>query len=196
MSKSMCSRRSYPTGPVRQSGMALVAGLLLLLVLTIISVSMFRSFGIQEKIAGNVREKQRALSAAISAQQFAENSLSLVTPAASGVCTGMVGSDVSQICSNLPADVSAVPWTNAGVNVGVTLTPFITNGNVVTGTGTPGSGTYFASPVYYISDLGSAIGGGGEIYQIDAAGWGGTPNSVAVVESTYLVAPAGWTPDI
>ncbi len=32
---------------------------LLLVVVTIIALSMFRSFGIQEKIAGNMREKQR-----------------------------------------------------------------------------------------------------------------------------------------
>ena len=50
----------------------LVSSLLLLLVVTIVALSMFRSFGIQEKIAGNMREKQRALQAAVTAQQFAE----------------------------------------------------------------------------------------------------------------------------
>ncbi|MGB6309570.1 MAG: PilX N-terminal domain-containing pilus assembly protein, partial [Steroidobacteraceae bacterium] len=49
-----------------------MSSLLLLLVVTIIALSMFRSFGIQEKIAGNMREKQRALQAATSAQQYAE----------------------------------------------------------------------------------------------------------------------------
>ena len=33
---------------------------------------MFRSFGTQEKIAGNLREKERALHAAESAQQYGE----------------------------------------------------------------------------------------------------------------------------
>jgi Tfp pilus assembly protein PilX len=31
--------------------------------------------------------------------------------------------------------------------------------------------------------------GASELYQIDAVGWGGTANAVAVVESTYLVTP-------
>ncbi|MGH8262561.1 MAG: pilus assembly PilX family protein, partial [Steroidobacteraceae bacterium] len=53
-------------------GFVMVSSLLLLLVVTIIAVSMFRSFGIQEKIAGNMREKHRALHAAESAQQYAE----------------------------------------------------------------------------------------------------------------------------
>ena len=55
-----------------QHGVVLVTSLLLLLVVTIMALSMFRSFGIQEKIAGNVREKQRAVQAAVSAQQYAE----------------------------------------------------------------------------------------------------------------------------
>ncbi len=56
-----------------QTGIVLVSSLLLLLVVTIMALSIFRSFGIQEKIAGNTREKQRALQGAISAQQFAES---------------------------------------------------------------------------------------------------------------------------
>ncbi len=56
-----------------QKGMVLVSSLLLLIVVTLIAISMFRSFGIQEKIAGNMREKQRAVQAAVSAQTFAEN---------------------------------------------------------------------------------------------------------------------------
>ena len=63
-----------------QCGMVLISSLLLLIVVTIIALSMFRSFGIQEKIAGNMREKQRALSAAVSAQQFAERWLSTTAP--------------------------------------------------------------------------------------------------------------------
>jgi type IV pilus assembly protein PilX len=56
-----------------QRGMVLISSLLLLIVVTIIALSMFRSFGMQEKIAGNMREKQRAFQGAVSAQEFAEN---------------------------------------------------------------------------------------------------------------------------
>ena len=63
--------RSYEAR-IAQRGVVLVSSLLLLIVVTIIALSMFRSFGIQEKIAGNVREKQRALQAAESAQVYAE----------------------------------------------------------------------------------------------------------------------------
>ncbi|HTX24264.1 MAG TPA: PilX N-terminal domain-containing pilus assembly protein, partial [Steroidobacteraceae bacterium] len=55
-----------------QAGMVLISAMLLLLIITILAVSMFRSFGVQEMVAGNVREKQRALHAAEAAQQYAE----------------------------------------------------------------------------------------------------------------------------
>ena len=42
--------------PARQGGLVLVSSLLLLLVVTILAVAIFRSFGIEEKIAGNQRE--------------------------------------------------------------------------------------------------------------------------------------------
>src|SRR5271163_127073 len=89
-----------------QCGMVLVSSLLLLIVVTIIALSMFRSFGIQEKIAGNMREKQRALQAAITAEVFAEAWLQ--TNGGSGVsevvdCAGMLNGSIGQgqICANV-----------------------------------------------------------------------------------------------
>jgi type IV pilus assembly protein PilX len=55
-----------------ERGMVLISSLLLLLVVTILAVAIFRNYGMEEKIAGNTREKQRALHAAESAQQYAE----------------------------------------------------------------------------------------------------------------------------
>ena len=42
-----------------ERGMALVSSMLLLIIITILALSMFRSFGTLEKIAGNIREKDR-----------------------------------------------------------------------------------------------------------------------------------------
>jgi type IV pilus assembly protein PilX len=176
----------------RQRGIALITSMLLLLVVTIMAVSMFRSFGTQEKIAGNVREKQRALNAAISAQQYAEWWLSSGTAPASGVCNSPVTSNNGggQVCTNAPADFTVWPWKIGGASVGVTFTQFtakINNVANVVNSGTPTAGTYFNPPVFYVTDLGPM--GASELYQIDAVGWGGTANAVAVVESTYLVTP-------
>jgi type IV pilus assembly protein PilX len=171
-----------------QRGMALVSGMLLLVVLTILALSMFRSFGTQQKIAGNVREKQRATSAAISAQQFAEFWLSSNTPPPAGDCSGMGLSSVAVVCANSP-NFSSVPWTLGTTPVGVTFTNF--NSMASVSTTMPTQGTYFSTPMFYVTDLGQSAGGPGEVYQIDATGWGGTPDTIAVVESTYLLSPSG-----
>jgi type IV pilus assembly protein PilX len=173
-----------------QRGFVMVTSLLLLVVVTIIAISMFRSFGIQEKITGNMREKHRALHAAESAQQYAEWWLT------SGEninqvfnCNALQNANLNQgqVCLNsLPtvvADVTAVPWQIAGADVGVDYTPPTMNV-----TATSAVGTYFQTPRFYISLLGASASGQGTVYQIDAVGYGGTANAVAVVESTYLVA--------
>ena len=62
-------RQVAPGTVATQRGVALISAMLLLIIITILGMSMFRSFPTQEKIAGNVREKERALHAANSAQQ-------------------------------------------------------------------------------------------------------------------------------
>ena len=183
-----------------QRGIALISSLLLLLVITILGLSMFRSFPTQEKIAGNVREKERALHAATSAQQFAE--WWLINNVATGdtVCAAQAAPPNANInpgsipiCSNqldallgnpldptLPA--AAVPW--GGGQIGVQYVPI---GMTVTGNPlqTAGDSTYAGSPMFYIADLGAAGDAQGEAYQIDAYAYGGSTSTVAVVESVY-----------
>ena len=56
-------------------------------------------------------------------------------------------------------------------------------------TSNPTRGSYFALPRFYIADLGPSADGQGEVFQVDATGYGGNQNSVAVVESTVAVKP-------
>jgi type IV pilus assembly protein PilX len=192
-----------------QRGMVLVSSLLLLIVVTIIALSMFRSFGIQEKIAGNMREKQRALSAAVSAQQFAENWLMANATQApvdcvAGVLNGNAG--FGQICSTATKlsamvpnnDVTTVPWTIGGAPVGVSFLP---TGMSLSNTPSVSTGaTYYVTwgPTFYISDMGPSVDPTipGEIYMVDAYGYGGTAATVAVVESTYAVYTTSSSPTI
>jgi type IV pilus assembly protein PilX len=174
-----------------QRGMALISSLLLLVIVTILALSMFRSFGLEEKIAGNVREKERALHAAEAAQQYAEywlvnggNSASLPVD-----CTTLLnaGLNEGQICSNvmLAATVRTTPWPQ----IGVAYNPGNAGSNMVLTAGAaPGViGTYYALPQFYIADVGPSKDGKGEVFQIDALGYGANSNSVAVVESTFSV---------
>jgi len=185
--------------PRDERGIALISALLLLLVITILGLSMFRSFPTQEKIAGNVREKERALHAATSAQQYAEWWLLSNVATGDTVCTAQAAPPNANlnpgsipICSNQlyqllglasPALVgTAVPW--GGGQIGVQYVPI---GMTVAGNTllTAGDSTYAGSPMFYIADLGAAGDAQGEAYQIDAYAYGGSTNTVAVVESVY-----------
>ena len=181
-----------------QRGMVLVSSLLLLVVVTILAVGLFRGFGLDEKIAGNTREKQRALQAAVSAQQYAEwwlsvgNTINLVS------CSGNYVSTTSvPLCTNtLPsavggsANIALLPWKVSGVATQVSYT--LPNTTIASGANIT-AGTYYSAPVFYISYLGTGTGSNGSpgiLFQIDAAGYGGSPSTAAVVESTYLLQTA------
>lgn len=182
----------------RQRGVALITSLLLLIIITILALSMFRGFSTQEHIAGNLREKERALHAAESAQQYAEWWLTQGNNAAVGSVACAAGTTLNanlnqgQICNQTLVQagvaVTAISlWPSQIVYLppGMSVTPGVN--------GTNGDPPYAAAPGYYISDLGVAADVQGEVYQIDAYGYGGsaanlTSTTAAVVESTYEVA--------
>ncbi len=173
-----------------QKGFVLITALLLLVVVTIIGVSMLRSFGVQQRIATNLREKRRALNAAETAQQYAEWWLSTGNNAATNpiTCAALLNANLGQgqVCANiLPAsvgNVTTVPWVLNGLPVGVTYTPA-----TMTISAAAAAGTYVTPPVFYISSLGTAADGLGQVFQVDAVGYGGNSSAVAVVESTFEV---------
>jgi type IV pilus assembly protein PilX len=175
--------------PAKQRGAALVISILLLLIITILAVSMFRSFGTQEKIAGNVREKERALHASESAQQYAEWWLLQNNNTAIGATQCAAGSQAAsptqgQICNQTPQQAGlnlvVVPWVTQ-----ITYTP--QNMVLIGQPAVAGNPPYFNTPAFYIADRGVAADGSGEAYQIDAYGYGSAANTVAVVESVYEV---------
>jgi type IV pilus assembly protein PilX len=181
---------------VAQRGLVLVSSLLLLVVVTILAIGLFRAFGQDEKVAGNTREKQRALQAAVSAEQYAEWWLINGSTAGTTTCAGTVQASVGQICSNVLTNVypnvALVPWTIGGNTVQVTY-PGPTGPTGWTQNNTTGitGSTYYNNPAFYISFLGvgTAPTGGtqGLVYQIDSVGYGGTPSTAAVVESTFIL---------
>jgi type IV pilus assembly protein PilX len=178
--------------PARQLGLVMISALLLLLVATILAAAMFRSFGTQEKIAGNLREKERAMHAAVTAQQYAEWFLQSGQAPVAGVCNSKIDSTAAVVCSNaLAANVIANPALWPGQVRYLPPNPASSTSQQYMDVETsPGVGTYFSKPIFYVADLGPAPASmlvNGEIYQIDAAASGGTADTVAVVESTYLV---------
>jgi type IV pilus assembly protein PilX len=188
-----------------QRGVVLISSLLLLLVVTIMALSMFRSFGMQERIAGNTREKQRALQAAESAQQYAEWWLANQSGAIYAVSQGSAAyADAACSAATIDANAGATPqictlgtslaaitgvstataavWPVSSHNVGVAYAP--PGMNYATST----SQNYYANrPHFYITDVGALATGRGETYQVDAYGYGLSNTAIAVVESTVAV---------
>jgi len=187
-----------PSVKAKQRGLVLVSSLLLLLVVTLMALAIFRSFGVEEKIAGNQREKQRALHAAESAQQFAEWWLSsgtgTTTPIiCNSVVVAAVGSTAGQVCANTLPSVAPnqnvanlpLPWAMGGATAGVAYAP----PNMQFNSALPDF--YAQTPMFYISYLGTTADSSTSnfklLYQVDAVGYGANANTVAIVESTYYL---------
>jgi type IV pilus assembly protein PilX len=184
-------------GPRQQRGMVLIIAMLLLIVVTIMALSMFHGYGISERVAGTTRDKQRALAAAISAQQYAEFQLASGTAPIAGVCPPGILPNGMQIClppaapAPLP-NFASLPWTSGVTYAIFTSSPVNGISNVISATGSKDSATqsasYVQAPVFNIIDLGPNKGTpAGEVYQVDAVGFGGTSDTVAVVESTFVI---------
>jgi type IV pilus assembly protein PilX len=173
--------------PRKQHGLVLVTSLLMLVVVTLLAVAMFRSFGTDEKIAGNTREKQRALNAAETAELAAEGWLQNGGATPPVACAGpALIFPASQICAQSMqqqnADPTVLPWGLGGVSY--------TPPTMVTGS--TGAGTYINPPQFYITYLGAQSSSNfiTNFYQIDAVGYGANANAAAVVESTYTTTAA------
>jgi type IV pilus assembly protein PilX len=203
----MSDRRTHTTtGDTgsKQRGMVLISSLLLLMVVTIFAMSMFRSFGVEERIAGNTRDKERARSAANTALQYAEwwitqNNWTNTTTCAPAV---LVAPTQGQICNppqlpnvfNIVAlnaavpNVANVPWLSGVQEIGTKYTP--PGMNV---TNAAAADYYFGPPRFYISYINNFYLGShcGNVYQVDAWAYGGSPNTVAVVESQFEITWAG-----
>ena len=182
-----------------QAGMVLITTMLLLVVVTILALAMFRGAGLQERIAGNTMEKQRALQAAVSTQQYAEQWLVTnvqSSPAVDCSGTGSPSTSAVTICSDILANsldhgpVANVPWTIGGNQVGYSYNPT----NTTTGLNyfpistSGGINTYAGAPVVYISELGQDGTLANAVdYGVDAWSYAGATSTVAVVESTYQI---------
>lgn len=184
----------------RQKGFALVVSLLILVVLTLLGVSMFSNVGLQQKMAGNIREKNRSFHAAQTALQFGEWWLTQSGHATQGVnCSGP--STTLTVCCNAPSTTSTplpcgstasstnvytqVPWNNFGFTYSAPVSGQLT----VSTSG--GLNTYASSPHIYIQWLSQDHYLGGDLYRVTAWASGGNANAITVVQSIYLVNAGG-----
>ena len=177
-----------PTGcppSLRHRGFILISSLFMLIVLTLVVVAMAHSFRLEASMAGNVREKARALNVAQSTLTYAEWWLTQNADATQINCTAIY--TTPQICSNITlasgTSAATLPWTTY-----VSYTPPQPSSSSSTALAavstTGGTGTYYAKPGFNIQYLGNDTTGNA-MFQVTAFAYGGNQSSVAVVQTIY-----------
>lgn len=168
-----------------QTGFVLVSSLLILFILSILAVSMFHNFTLQERMSANLKDKARAFQMAQSTLQNAEYLLSLSATTLPEKTSCTAPQLVTTICDNT-VSVQNATSSNPAMNI-ANGTTYSTMQPPISVSTTGGAGTYYAYPQFYVHFLGLAPGGTGKAYRITALGYGGDPRAVAVVQSTYLL---------
>ncbi|MDX1803891.1 MAG: PilX N-terminal domain-containing pilus assembly protein [Alcanivorax sp.] len=180
MNKIKMTERRYL--PEKQQGAALVIGLILLLIMTLLGITAMRGTTLQERMSGALKDKDIALQAAESALRDGEQQVETV----------------------VAPDFSVAGWYDSGD--GVTRPDWKNNPDDPAETGDGGVIDYSGSiqwkhaPQYYIERLpavtedgasGSmALGDGSakeeySFFRVVARGFGNNGNTVTVLESTY-----------
>ncbi len=174
-------------GNQRQQGAVLVIGLIMVLLITIVGLSAVRSSGLQESMAGNMRDRNIAFQAAESALREAEEILdptNVSLPAFDGTVDGL-RLDLNATPENSVRYFTSADW-----------------GAVAKAIDDPLPGVV-SQPVYLIEELivdigsgaaaeGSAIDIGGmqttgdaTPYRVSSRGLGATTDTEVILQSTY-----------
>lgn len=156
----------------RQQGSVLIIALLFLLLLTLVGVTAMQSSTIEERMAGNARDSSIAFQAAEAALREAEDYL---TQAVVGPFDGSSG-----LYEPAAPDATQV-WDDAG-------TSWQTWGGNISGVDSQPEYVIEELPTYVdpqgslaADDLGSPI----QYYRITARGYGQSPNTVVMIQTTY-----------
>jgi type IV pilus assembly protein PilX len=160
----------------RQRGAALVVSLLLLLVATLIGVTAMQVTSLEERMAGNARDRNLAFQAAESALRAGE--AFLLTQAGEFTCGTGRYRDGDAVCGTPARDWSAFVC-DAGNSIEYL------NGTLSALAANP---RYFIDEINYVCEpSGSEIGSGSQkcYFRITACGFGATTNTLVILQSTY-----------
>lgn len=175
---------------MKQKGFVLYTALAMLVIMSFLAIYMYRSFIQDQKISGNLREKERAVDAATTAMDYIEYWLSQPGNSYTGTwVTGIACSSANQsgttpvICSNALANPTTLPWSSYN-----TFTP--KGMTVVAAGGQPNS--YAANTNIYIQYLGALDSGPSSpaetaTYQVTVTAQGGNATAATVVQSVLQV---------
>ena len=182
----MCS--PFPLIPVgRQDGIALITTLIFLVMLTVIGVTAARMSLLEERMAGNSRDRDIALRAAEMALRDAERDI-LSGRNISGL-TGFTATCVNGLCYNgingyatsPPTGFTNPVWKTPNI---LTASPSVPYGQYTGATAIPGVS---AQPRYLIEGVRKTPAGGGETfyYQITVRAQGRNANTVVWLQELF-----------
>ncbi len=164
---------AFPSSARHQSGAVLIISLIMLLLLTLIGVTASQVTTLEEKMAGNMRDKNLAFQAAESALREAEESLKNALPPFDNAGTGGFYSSTSTIPTEA-AIMTDTFWTT----------------NPVVSSNVNGLGNNIAAPVYIIQQLPAACfttpctSSGLRIpHRITVRATGSSPTTVVILQS-------------
>ncbi len=184
-----------PSSLRRETGFVLLTSLILLAILVIVAGAMLRSVNLHHRITGVLRDKQVALTSAVAAERYAEWWLTQSSPSPI-VCTSVQTMVTASVCSNALVNPNALPWValdGSGTSHGVGIS-YAPPTNVLSVNAAGGANQVYASPGFYIVPLPGGTSNTTD-YQINAYGYGGAQDSVAVVQSTVSVTTGYGSPE-
>ena len=177
--------RTPPRGaPCR--GFILIAGLLTLLVISMLAVAMLRGFGVQDRMAGNTRDKLRAFAVAQSTLQYGEWWLQQGNGGTGAGCVGVSTVDGMQVCASPLVEPATLPWPTR-----TEYRPAQLSVSAEGGLDARNHVNYYASPGLHISYLGFSKDGSAQLYKVSAFAYGGRGDTAVAVQSTYQVMSSG-----
>jgi len=174
-----------------QSGAVMVISLIMLLLLTLIGVTGSQVTGLEEKMAGNMRDKNIAFQAAESALRDAEHDIGNRVPAAARSISGVTGFEADcgaatavttddGLCHSLFPGYATAIWTT----VNMTAVPSVAYGSFTNATAIP---NLSAQPRYIIEGMSANVSGCGDTfyYRITVRAQGTNANTVVWLQEIF-----------
>jgi type IV pilus assembly protein PilX len=174
------------SAPPRQEGVVLVIALIMLVILTLLGISAMQSTSLEERMAGNARDRSAAFQSAEAALREGERQLNVADTAlptfddTNGFYTAPSAGDPSPWAGMLGSDPTSVTfWTTNGRTYGGTVT------------GVQAQPRYVIEELPYVPGVGDSFEAGlpedrlPSYYRVTSRATGATDTAVVVVQSTY-----------
>jgi len=168
--------KMLPPSRQRQTGMALITGLIFMVVLTLLALAAMRTTTLEERMSGNARDRDLAFQSAEAALRAGEQVLQGATLPAFALGTPLTPRIETATLTSYWQNTH--PW--ATQSVAISWQPAGTS----------------AAPQYVIEDMGASAGGGGGslafsalnengVYRVTARGVGSSQDAVVILQAVY-----------